>query len=181
MSGMQTKFIAVLRGINVSGKNMIKMPVLAKTFVDLGFTEVSTYLQSGNILFRSGEKNTDCEQKIRHRIDKDFGLSVPVIVFSREYLQRIREENPFAKKAEIDQNKLHVTFLSEEPSAENFEKIKADQYLPDEFILQDNVIYLFCPAGYGNTKLHNNFFENKLKVMATTRNWNTVNKLVELG
>ncbi len=181
MSNTQTRFIAVLRGINVSGKNMIKMPNLVKTFEDLGFADVNTYLQSGNILFRSGEKNTDWEQKIRHQIDKDFGLSVPVIVFSHEYLQRIREENPFTGKTGIDQNKLHVTFLSEEPSRENFEKIKAEQYLPDEFILRDKVIYLFCPAGYGNTKLHNNFFENKLKVMATTRNWNTVNKLAELG
>ena len=96
-------------------------------------------------------------------------------------IKTVLKNNPFVNKRKEDIIKLHVTFLSQEPATDNIDKINKAQYLPDEFTLDGKNIYLFCPNGYGNTKLNNNFFENKLKVVATTRNWKTVNELVSIG
>lgn len=160
---------------------MIKMPALAKAFEDLGFEEVRTYVQSGNVIFSSEISDLGTlEKRIHDRIYKDFSFQIPVIVLNDKYLSTIQENNPFLKRKEIDLKMLYVTFLAEEPEKENIDKINSAQYLPDEFIMDKMAVYLYCPGGYGNTKLNNNFFENKLKVTATTRNWNTVNKLVEL-
>ena len=173
--------VAILRGINVSGKNMIKMPALTNMLKEIGFHSVKTYLQSGNVIFKSqSTKPEDFAKQISDRIQKEFGLKVPVIVISGSYLQKVRDSNPFVKRNDIDLTKLHVTFLSEEPASENESKINAEQYLPDEFVVEKRTVYLHCPGSYGETKLNNNFFENKLKVTATTRNWKTVNALVEL-
>ena len=175
-------YIAILRGINVSSKNMIKMPALTKTFESLGFKDVKTYVQSGNVIFRSEFTNMkDLEKQICEQIDKDFGSKIPVIILEQDYITGIQKNNPFLNRQNIDLTKLHVTFLSEEPKEENISKIDASKYMPDEFLFGSKAIYLYCPEGYGKTKLNNNFFENKLKVTATTRNWNTVNKLVELN
>jgi uncharacterized protein (DUF1697 family) len=177
----QNTYIAILRGINVSGKNMIKMPALIKTFESLGYNKIKTYVQSGNVIFQTKpSKSKDLEKQIHDRIDKDFDTRIPVMVLNNKYISEIQENNPFLDRKETDLTKLHVTFLSEAPEKENTDKINTAQYAPDEFIIDKKVIYLYCPGGYGKTKLNNNFFENKLKVTATTRNWNTVNKLVEL-
>ena len=93
----------------------------------------------------------------------------------------VLENNPFVNKRKEDITKLHVTFLSHEPEHSFLDKIKDLKYASDEFILFGKNVYLFCPDGYGNTKLSNNFFESKLKVTATTRNWKTINELMVLG
>jgi len=181
MSKMET-YIAVLRGINVSGKNMIKMPALITSMEKIGFKNVRSYLQSGNLIFENeGRELADFEEKIKAEIAQSFGLDVPVLVLNSKEILRVRNENPFVKTEEIDEKKLHVTFLSGVPEKINIDQIDAGKYAPDEFIVDGKAIYLFCPGGYGNTKLTNNFFESKLKMTATTRNWNTVNKLVEMG
>ena len=174
-------YIAILRGINVSGKNMIKMPALIKTVEGMGYKNVKTYVQSGNVIFQSELTNTeDLEKQIYEQIEKDFGTKIPVIILKSDLISKIQRSNPFIKMKDIDLTKLHITFLSEEPNKDNIVKIEPAKYMPDEFIFDSKVIYLYCPGGYGTTKLNNTFFENKLKVSATTRNWNTVNKLVEL-
>jgi uncharacterized protein (DUF1697 family) len=89
--------------------------------------------------------------------------------------------NPFLKQSKIDIEKLHITFLAEIPEQENVESIRNINYSPDKFIIIDKEVYLYCPNGYGITKLSNNFFEQKLKIKATTRNWRTVNKLFEMA
>ena len=174
-------YVAILRGINVSGKNMIKMPALVKLFEQIGCKDVKTYVQSGNVIFKHPlVKTKDFEKQIRELIEKELNLKVPVIIFEENYLQKVKIDNPFVIENDIDLSKLHVTFLSDEPTKENAAKISADQFLPDEFVIDKKVIYLHCPVSYGNTKLTNNYFENKLKVTATTRNWKTVNALAEL-
>ena len=174
-------YIAILRGINVSGKNMIKMPALVKTFENLGFENVKTYVQSGNVIFQSEPKSIeDLEKQIFEQIEKDFEAKIPVIVLESDSILKIQKSNPFINRKDIDLTKLHITFLSAEPDKENIVKIEPAKYMPDEFVFDSRAIYLYCPGGYGNTKLTNNFFENKLKVTATTRNLNTVSKLVEL-
>lgn len=174
-------YISILRGINVSGKKLIKMAELKAMYEIMGFAQVITYIQSGNVIFEA--KKTDAEKlakAISHEIFKTFNFEVPVLVKTIEDWEKIISHNPFILK-NADLSKLHVTLLSGEADKELAEKITAGNYADDEFTIIGENIYLFCPGGYGNTKLTNNFFESKLKINATTRNWNTINKLMELA
>jgi len=171
--------IALFRGINVSGHKMIKMNVLKALFESLGLQNVRTYLQSGNVVFDCEEKSIEfLGKRIEEKVLHSLNLTVPVILRSGRQVEKILLNNPFLKGRNEDAGHLYVTFLSEEPSPANIEKLKeAKSDTSDEYILSGREIYLFCPGGYGNTKLSNNFFESKLKIMATTRNWRTVNRL----
>jgi uncharacterized protein (DUF1697 family) len=178
---MQT-YISILRGINVSGHKMMKMEALKKMYEDLKFKNVKTYIQSGNVIFQDKKlKCHDLEKKIVKKIQEGFGFEVPVMVKELDELIQVLNNNPFVNKRNEDPAKLHVTFLTGPAEKSALEKIKAGQYGSDEYIVSGTNVYLFCPNGYGNTKLNNTFFENKLKVSATTRNWRTINELVRLG
>jgi uncharacterized protein (DUF1697 family) len=172
-------YVALLRGINVSGQKMIKMQVLQSLFAELGFKNIRTYIQSGNIIFESGKISQDVLAKqIEEKILQSYHFEVPAIIRHHDEIKRILENNPFLIKRNEDINKLYVTFLSNE-SDESDKYDKSDKSIDyDEFIISGKNIYLFCPNGYGRTKLNNNFFESKLKVKATTRNWKTVNALL---
>ncbi|MDB5227867.1 MAG: hypothetical protein JWN78_2060 [Bacteroidota bacterium] len=177
---MQT-YISILRGINVSGQKKILMTDLKALYESLGFSEVISYIQSGNVIFKY-KKETDLKlaQKIEQAISKKYKFEVPVIIRSVDEMKKVLTSNPYLKQKNTDEERLYVTFLAEAPTKENLEAIKKYNFSPDEFIISGKEIYLHIPNGYGNTKLSNNFFENKLKVTATTRNWKTVGKLVEL-
>lgn len=178
---MQT-YIAILRGINVSGKNKIAMKDLKAALDGAGYQNVVTYIQSGNVVFK--HKQTDektLAQQITQLIKTNFGLDVPVLVRTAKNIQQAYTNNPFLKQKGIDINKLHITFLDEVPTQENIDKTNTYSYPPDEFIIADDNVYVHCPDTYGNTKITNTFFENKLKVQATTRNLKTVTKLIEMG
>jgi len=179
---MQT-FISILRGINVSGQKKILMADLKKLYESLEFSEVQTYIQSGNVVFKSDSKISDIQlaRKIEKAISAKYKFEVPVIIRTKEELEKILSQNPFTKEKSIDLKKLHVTFLSETPDREKVVQIEEVDFSPDQFIIKGKEIYLHIPNSYGETKLSNKFFENKLKVSATTRNWNTVNKLLELA
>ncbi|OFX24347.1 MAG: hypothetical protein A2041_09765 [Bacteroidetes bacterium GWA2_31_9b] len=175
-------YISILRGINVSGQKLIKMDALRQMYSDLGFKNIHSYIQSGNIIFQAQKiKHEYLEKKITEKIVADFGFNVPVIVMEFDYLSMVLKNNPFVVERTEDITKLYVTFLSHEPVQANIDKINIGQFLPDEFILKGKTIYLFCPNGYGKTKLTNSFFENKFKVVATTRNWNTINELYKIS
>ncbi len=174
-------YIALLRGINVSGKNMIKMNELVVHLSSLHYKNTRTYIQSGNIIFECDAKEEKVfENEIHQLIAVKFGLMVPVLVKTDSAIKKIFENNPFINNNNLDINKMHVTFLSETPIKENIVKLIESKIESDEFILTNDAVYLYCGNGYGNTKLNNNFFESKLKVSATTRNWKTVGKLVEM-
>ena len=176
-----TKFIALLRGINVSGQKQIKMPDLKSLFEESGFQNIETYIQSGNVIFTSKEKLPEkLEQKISLAIKRKFGFDVQIIVLTPEEIEYVLNNNPFIKKKK-ESEKLYVTFLAKSPSNENINKLNAIDYSPEEYIIDGRYIYLFVPNGYSKAKLNNNFFESKLNVSATTRNWKTVNKLLELS
>lgn len=176
---MQT-YISILRGINVSGHKLIKMDALKIVFESLNFKNIKTYIQSGNIVFKcKTTKAHDLEKKIALQIKKEFDFDVPVIVKEIDELTTVLNQNPFLKKDDI--TKLHVTFLSEKPEQTAIDKVKEGKYAEDEFIVIGKSVYLFCPNGYGNTKLTNTFFENKFKVTATTRNWKTITELVNIA
>lgn len=176
-------YISILRGINVSGQKKVIMSDLKILFESLKFNTVTTYIQSGNVIFKNDQNlpDLDLAKKIETAIFKKYDFTVPVIIRSGEEIRKIISLNPFLKEKNINLEKLHVTFLSEVPNESNLEKLKGIDYSPDRFRIIGKEVFLYIPEGYGNTKLSNNFFENKLKVTATTRNWKTVNKLFELA
>lgn len=172
--------ISLLRGINVSGHNVIKMAELKALFENLGFQQVQTYIQSGNILFDFEQTEVSyLETLIAEAIKAKFGFDVPVLVLTADELNAIYKSNPLLNE-NADISTLHVTLLSEKPAVDLVKAIEIDAYLPDRFMIVDKCVYLSCPNGYGRTKLNNTFFESKLRVKATTRNWKTIGKVIEL-
>lgn len=177
---MQT-YIALLRGINVSGQKLIKMADLKKHLAELKFENVTTYIQSGNIIFNSkiSDKNKLVKQ-ISKNINEHYGFNVEVLVKTPEELEYVLLNNSFIKQNK-DPKRNYLTFLFSEPSKEIIEKLSTINHFPEEFIIDGNNIFFYSPNGYGNAKMNNNYFEKKLNVNATTRNWQTVNKLFELS
>ena len=177
------KYISILRGINVGGNRKILMKDLKVLFEEMGLSKVETYIQSGNVIFESDLKlsNADLEVKIEQAIIETFGFVVPVIIRTADEWAKSIVNNPFWKDKDADIDRLHLTCLKEVPSQELLEKIKRFQFLPDRYEIIAKDVFIFCAAGYGTSKLTNPFFESKLKVPATTRNWKTVIKLHEMS
>lgn len=174
-------YIAILRGINVSGQKIIKMDALRQLFENSGFSNVRTYIQSGNVLFSSEQTNTsELEQLIASKIEKEFGFQVPVLILTHLELQQIVENNPFLNDETKNPAFLHVTFLASTPVEDTIDQLTAKKAEQEAFFLTQNALYLYCPNGYGNTKLTNNFIESKLKTNATTRNWKTTLGLLKM-
>lgn len=175
-------FVALLRGINVSGRKMIRMADLQKSVEALGFDRVRSYLQSGNVIFLS--RRTDAKKlasDIKTRIAEDFGHDVDILVLSVKEIKRIAGSNPLFPRLGKNETLFHATFLFQPVSKADFEKLKLPAQPGEQAILIDQVVLLFCPHGYGRTKLNNSFFERKLGVPATTRNWRTVLALKDLS
>lgn len=175
-------YIAILRGINVSGQKLIKMQDLKLHLGKFGFFNIKTYIQSGNIIFSSNELNAKkIEADVVKCIKANFGFEVPVIIRKTEEWIEVVSNNPFIKQPEIEIDKLHVVFLEKELDKVYLSKVEKKDFTPDEFLLNKKEIYLYCPHGYAKTKLSNNFFEKVLNQKATTRNWKTVNKILEIA
>ena len=155
---------------------------LRSSFEKMGFQHVSTYIQSGNIIFSAKQVQEGViEQTISQYLKKDFGFEVPIIVLAKDTLEKIIAGNPFTKHPDKDATFMHLTFLASTPGNFNNGEIEAKKLEGEEYYCTNKAIYLYCPKGYGNTKLNNNFFEKKLQVTATTRNWRTTNKLLEIA
>ena len=178
-----TRYIALLRGINVGGIRKILMNDLRHLFISLDFSDAITYIQSGNVIFRSAsrEDTTKLANRIEQSIFKSFGFEVPVIVITSEELEKAISENPFLKQENPDIERLLITFLKETPEPDRIEKLKSYDDSPNRFQIVDNNIFLYCQGKYSESKLGNNLFESKLKVPATTRNWKTVLMLSKLS
>lgn len=175
-------YIALLRGINVSGKHKISMAALKANLEELNYENVQTYIQSGNVIFeREASDPAVIENEISRKIAEQYGFEVSVITKKPEELVDVLSSNPFLNDEQKDPTRMYVTFLSEEPTPEALEKMRTLNYSPEEYVLHGKNIYFFSPLGYGRAKMNNNFFEKKLKVPATTRNWKTVNKLSEMA
>jgi uncharacterized protein (DUF1697 family) len=173
-------YVAMLRGINVSGHNRVSMASLRTLFLNLGAVDVTTYLQSGNVIFKTTGSSADLSKAIEEGVRRDLGLSLTVVLLPRARLARIISGNPFVKGGK-DLAKLHVTFLADAPGRAGLNELQAKRFGPDEFRVIGREIYLHCPNGYGRTKLNNAFFEKQLGVAATTRNWRTVTELAKLA
>jgi uncharacterized protein (DUF1697 family) len=177
-------YIALLRGINVSGHNKIKMADLKQLFIAEGYSNVTTYIQSGNIIFESVETDTfKIENQLIEAIKFKYGFVIKILILTKKQLGSIFNSNPFLKDNDtIDITKLCVTVLNKTPYNDGISQIEAlNNSSDDVFKIINKSIFLHCPNGFGSTKLTNNLFEKKLKVDATTRNWKTITKLVELS
>lgn len=176
-----TTYVALLRAINVGGRNKIKMDDLRAVFAGMGHTEVTTYIQSGNVVFTNPSKSAvKLASAIESAITDELGLDVTVVVRSRSELAAAIERNPFAG-AVADPSKLHVGFLSAAPAAKAVRSIDLPGAAGEELRVLGREMYLHYPNGMGRTKLTNVFLERRLDVRMTVRNWNTVNKLLDLA
>jgi uncharacterized protein (DUF1697 family) len=173
-------YAALLRGVNLGSHNKVSMTDLRELFEALGHEDVATYVQSGNVVFKARGDAASLTTAIERRITRELGLDVAVILRSKTQLARIAAGNPFARK-ERDPTRLHVTFLAETPARAAVRELTRGDFSPDALHVQGKEVYLHTPDGYGQTKLSGGFFEKKLDVVATTRNWRTVTKLGELA
>lgn len=166
--------VALMRGINVGGHGMVAMADLCQVFVALGCTDVSTYIQSGNVLFTP--PNVPVEQlraAVAQRLRADLGVPVQAILRTTADIARLIGANPFLQDG-ASPARLHVTFLAQMPDPARAEYLSVPDAVPDEWCLLGREIYLHCPNGYGRTKLTNTLFERRLGVPATTRTWSTI-------
>ena len=179
------KYIALLRGINVGGHKKIKMVDLTSMFEKLKFNAVTTYIQSGNVVFESEIADQHIiAETIKKGIKDTFDFDVPVLVLSTDVLLSIYHANPFftqLENEELDEKKMLFTFLDSLPDRSRIHEISAASHEKEKIEIRDEVIYFYAGNGYGKTKLSNNFFEKKLNCSATTRNLKTVVKLLELS
>lgn len=175
-----TTHLALLRGINVSGHNMMKMEALKTMLENIGFQNVRTYLQSGNVFVDSEEDAAKVGFMIKQEIFKVFGHEVPTIVITKEDLEMCFKNSPFLKEKDVDTKKLYVAFVSVALKSENINDLKISQFKPDEASIDGNRIFIKYAVGAGKTRFDQKYIEKKLNVTATIRNWNTVTNLLEL-
>jgi uncharacterized protein (DUF1697 family) len=172
-------YVAMLRGINVGG-NLLKMEWLRNACGEIGFGDVKTYLQSGNVVFSSKLGAAAAAKTLKAKVDGHTRLPVPVVVRTAVEMQAIVDGNPFLKQKGIDVTKLHVTFLGEVPVKPDTAKLDKLAGTRDEYRLSKREVYLHCPVNYGETKLSNTAIE-KILGSATTRNWNSVTALAAMA
>jgi uncharacterized protein (DUF1697 family) len=176
-----TTHLALLRGINVSGHNMIKMESLKTTLDNIGFQNVTTYIQSGNVFVTTEEENSaKVGFLIKQEIFKAFGHEVSVVVIAKTDLEGCLANNPYLKEKDLDTKKLYVAFVSIGLRSDSINDLKMSQVKPDQAHIDGNRIYIKYAVGAGKTRLDQKYIEKKLNVTATIRNWNTVTQLLEI-
>ena len=175
-------YIAMLRGINIGPHKRIKMDKLRASFEGLGFDAVETYIQSGNVVFKAAKASVSslCK-KIEQKLLADFGLSVSVILRTREEMEKLICDNPLLKEKGIDPAKLHVAFLSEAPTPAAVAKLQELTLPPDRVRCLGKELHLFFPNGTSGSSLWKHPLDRVLSVVTTTRNWNTVNQLCAMA
>ena len=172
--------VALLRGINVGGKNMLPMKNLIAMFADAGCSAVRTYIQSGNVVFEARQDLANTiPALIAAAISDRFGARVPVITRTAAELREVARSNPFLR-AGVDTGTLHVMFLANSPEAGKVASLDPNRSSTDEFVVRGREVYLRCPNGLARTKLTNEYFDSKLATTSTVRNWRTVLKLLQL-
>jgi len=175
-------YVSLLRAVNVGGRK-VPMAELRALFEELGHDDVVTYVQSGNVVSRVTTRSAAAvERSVSMAIGAAFGFEVDVLVRTPKQMQAVLDGNPFSGGSAPPAPKtLHVTFLATTPAAARVHELDGSAFAPDEFRVDGRTVYLSCPNGYGTTKITNAWFERKLQVPATTRNWNTVTTLLELS
>jgi uncharacterized protein (DUF1697 family) len=175
-------YIALLRGINVSGQKKIRMVDLKAHLEELGWEGILTYIQSGNVIFQCHEDNpASAAEKITLKLRKKYGLEVPALVLGPQDLLFLIQNHPFKQDPDAKTERLAVTFLFGNPRADLIHKLGEMRQPNEHFHLEGKFIFLHYPDGFGRAVMTNNAFEKALQTRATTRNWKTINKLYELS
>jgi uncharacterized protein (DUF1697 family) len=173
-------YLALLRGVNVGGKNKLPMTSLAAFFTAAGCRNVRTFIQSGNVVFDAPPRLlTSLSERIATRIAEEFGYTTPVVLRTREELEAVVVNNPFLEHGSHE-DRLGVLFLSDHPDPDRVNLLDPRRSAPDEFVVRGRDVYLLLPQGFGKTKLTNAYFDSKLATVSTGRNWRTVTKLLDL-
>jgi uncharacterized protein (DUF1697 family) len=174
-------YIAFLRGVNVSGQKLIKMAELKALFEKWGYKNVRTYIQSGNVVFELPKtKNETLAKKIESQLEKALGYEVTVVVRTADEVKAIIAAYPFSKIKNHDTYRLNVAFLSAEPEKANIKELESLSSADEMFKVAGNNVYLIYKVNFPDTLTGKNILEKKLKVRATIRNWNTVNKILNI-
>ena len=174
--------IALLRGINVSGQKKIQMADLRRMFEKLPFEAVETYIQSGNVVFKSnGLNTTELQETIKKEIAITFGFDVPVLVKQLSDFEQILNSNPFTDPEDLEAKRIYYVLLKNAPTQDDISSLHQEKYPNELFKITPNCVYLNCRKGAGNAKLTNNIIEKKLKVVATARNHRTMLKLLKMA
>lgn len=179
----EAAYVALLRGINVGGKHKLPMDELARLFSEAGCSAVSTYIQSGNVVFRATPAlAARLAGEVERRIEQRFGFSVPVVLRAASELSSVARGNPFLRaRPAADTSDLHVAFLADAPKARAIAALDPRRSPPDEFAVVGREIYLRLQNGVARTKLTNAWFDKELATTSTLRNWRTLLALVELA
>jgi len=176
---MKQKYIALLRGINVGGKRKLKMADLRASVSKIGFTEVSTYIQSGNLFFSAEEKDSAIlEELLAKHLLKEYTYEIPIIIRTAEEFENIQSKNSFLNV--IDLKQLNLIFLKEQPAQEQLKAFQSLEFTSEELKFEGKHLFVHYTQGVRNSKLSNNLIEKKLNTKATTRNWKTVIKIGDL-
>jgi len=167
----------------MTGHNSIKMTDLASLYVKLGFEDAATYIQSGNVIFSKTGKMPESafSVNIEQAILEKFDFIIPVMIRTNKELADLFSINPFLGETNFDPSKMAVLFLHDEPSEAQIQKVANIDYPPDKFHIVGREIFIYCPNGFGRTKLYTNFFEKKMGVIGTARNWKTISTILDLA
>lgn len=180
MSPKSPAHIALLRGVNL-GARRLPMKDLLGMFEDAGCTDVRTYIQSGNVVFRAAPALARrVPTLISRAISERFGYEAPIVLRTAAELEDVARNHPFLKEA-ADTKSLHVAFLQDRPGKSRIAELDPERSPPDRFVVRGREVYLHCPNGVGRSKLTMPYFDAKLRTISTMRNWNTVLKLLELS
>jgi uncharacterized protein (DUF1697 family) len=174
--------ISMLRGVNVGSHNRIKMDALRALYESLKLEDPRTYLQSGNVIFRTKEKNIAAlAKKIQSAIEREFGFRIEVILRTTDELRRTIAANPFAAGRKLEPSKILVTFLATEPGPEANSALAALEDYPEELHLKGRELYIYFPDGAGNSKLPWSKVEKLFQTTGTARNWNSVTQMLAIA
>jgi uncharacterized protein (DUF1697 family) len=174
-----TRYAGFLRAVNVGGNNKVPMATLREIATDAGYTDVATYVQSGNLALAATVKAAMVEKKLHDGIAAQLGLDIDVMVRSRAELAKVIDANPFPDRVE-EPTRLHVSFLAGKPTAAAIKACDPEEFLPEEFAFGDRCLYLWYPDGAGRSKLATAPWAKRLGVRGTGRNWRTVTKMLAM-
>lgn len=167
----------------MTGHNSIKMADLSTLFMSLGWNDAKTFIQSGNVIFKDPGKisRPALTVKIEKAILERFSFTIPVMIRSKQELNDLNASNPYLREINFDPSKMAVIFLHDKPEDYQIQKVANINYPPDKFEIIGSEIFIYCPNGFGRTKLYTNFFEKKIGIMGTGRNWKTITTILNIA
>ena len=173
--------ISMLRGVNLGPHNRVKMDELRALYASLGFLDVQTYVQSGNVIFRSDKAESAVVRKIEDAIERKCGFRCDVVVRTAAEMRDVVERNPFARHRDVQPEKLLVTFLAEKPATQARDRLRKLDPMPEQVRLVGRELYIYFPNGVGRSKLPWSTLAESLGTTGTARNWNSVTKMLAMA